>query len=115
MIKGRVLTVFFLLVSPVFLTGCGKTYYGMARFESVPPGAEIINLRDDSQLGTTPVDIFWESKDGKTEYVTVKFRKMGYEEKITSFWVNKNQDTREEASQEAQRISVELEKKESEK
>lgn len=108
-----VLSLFILLAGAAMLTGCGNTTYGAARIMSVPNGAEVINLRDDSQLGTTPVEVMWKGEDVESEYVTVKFRKIGYKEKITSFWVNKRHETREAASKDAQPITVELEKKES--
>jgi len=90
-------------------SGCagGKTY-GAVRFISEPAGAQVINLLDDSNMGATPLDVVWESTDGKSEYVTVEFRKHGYFEKITSFWVNKRHGSRQSALVEPQPIQVEL-------
>ena len=89
-------------------TGCSKTQYGAVKFESNPPGAEVINLRDDANLGVTPVVVTWESSDGEPEYVTVQMRKKGYLEDITSFWVNTRHESREVAQDQAQPIFVEL-------
>ena len=37
-------------------SGCAKkTMYGAVKFESNPPGAEVINLKDDASLGVSPV------------------------------------------------------------
>ena len=88
--------------------GCSKTMYGAVKFESNPPGAEVINLRDDATLGVTPLLVHWESSDGQPEYVTVQMRKNGYLEDITSFWVNTRHESREAAGTEAQPIYVEL-------
>ena len=95
-----------------FLGGCtsGKTY-GSVKFVSTPAGAEVINLKDDSNMGMTPVLVTWEGEEEKPEYVTVEFRKTGYREKITSFYVNKRHETREEAAAAAQPITIELEKR----
>ena len=95
-----------------FLGGCtGAKMYGAAKFVSTPPGAEVINLKDDTNMGMTPVLVTWEGEEEKPEYVTVEFRKTGYREKITSFYVNKRHKTREEAAAAPQPISVELEKR----
>ncbi|MDX9835700.1 MAG: hypothetical protein RBT36_10900 [Desulfobulbus sp.] len=88
--------------------GCSKTMYGAVKFESNPPGAEVVNLRDDATLGVTPVLVHWESSDGQPEYVTVQMRKNGYLEDITSFWVNTRHESREAASVEPQPIFSEL-------
>ena len=95
-----------------FLGGCtGAKTYGSVKFVSTPAGAEVINLKDDTNMGMTPVLVTWEGNEEKPEYVTVEFRKTGYREKITSFYVNKRHETREEAASAAQPISVELEKR----
>ena len=101
-----------LLLSCCLLGGCssGKTY-GAVKFVTVPPGAEVVNLKDDTNLGMTPVLVTWEGNEEKAENVTVEFRKPGYKEEITSFWVNKRHATREEAKAEPQSISVHLEKR----
>ncbi len=100
------------VVCAAFLGGCtsAKTY-GSVKFVSTPVGAEVINLKDDTNMGMTPVLVTWEGNEEKPEYVTVEFRKTGYREEITSFWVNKRHDTREAAASSAQPITVELEKR----
>ncbi|WP_028579810.1 hypothetical protein [Desulfogranum japonicum] len=91
------------------LTGCAKQKtYGAVKFTTEPPGAEVVNLKDDASLCTTPCVGFWEGEDGKPEYVTVEMRKTGYKEEITSFWVNTRHDTREQAEKDAQPIKADL-------
>jgi len=93
----------------LLLAGCAEpSRYGAVEFRTTPPGAEVVNVRDDANLGTTPVKVVWEGGEGKPEYVTVELRKQGYLEKITSFWVNKRYETREEALANPQPVFVEL-------
>ena len=93
-------------------SGCAKkTMYGAVKFESNPPGAEVINLKDDASLGVSPVVVTWETSDGAPQYVTVQIRKSGYLEGITSFWVNTRHESREEAQNEAQPVFVELQQR----
>ena len=106
---GRFALSLLCLAALLGASGCAKkTMYGAVKFESNPPGAEVINLRDDATLGVTPLLVHWESSDGQPEYVTVQMRKNGYLEDITSFWVNTRHESREAAGTEAQPIFVEL-------
>lgn len=94
------------------LTGCGdKTTYGVVQFITLPEGAEVMNLKDDANLGMTPVNVTWEGENGGSEYVTVEFTKTGYQNEITSFWVNTRHETREDASAAPQPITVELQRR----
>ncbi|PIE60124.1 MAG: hypothetical protein CSA32_00260 [Desulfobulbus propionicus] len=93
-------------------SGCAKeTTYGAVKFVTTPGGAEVINLKDDTILGTSPAVVTWESLDGKPEYVTVEMRKTGYKEKITSLWVNMRHASREDAEAEAQEVNIDMEKR----
>ncbi len=102
-----------LVMSAGLLTGCGTRTrtYGAARFITEPPGAEVINLKDDTNLGMTPVVVTWEGEGEQSEYVTVEFKKQGYREEITSLWVNKRHPSREAAEAEPQPITVQLQKR----
>jgi len=96
----------------VQLTGCGSSKtYGAVKFITLPQGAEVVNLKDDATLGMTPVMVTWEGEDGKPEYVTVEFTKKGYQNEITSFWVNTRHESREAAAVEPHPVTVELEKR----
>ena len=106
---GRFVLSLLCLAALLGASGCAKkTMYGAVKFESDPPGAEVINLRDDASLGVSPVVVTWETSDGAPQYVTVQMRKSGYLEDITSFWVNTRHESREEAQNEAQPIFIEL-------
>lgn len=99
------------LVALGFLTGCSQTMYGVVKVESIPPGAEVINLKDDTHLGMTPLLVTWESDDEGTRHATVELRKLGYVEEITSFWVKLRHETKDAAIAEPQSIIIELKKK----
>jgi hypothetical protein len=105
---GRCVLCLASLVVLALATGCSQKMYGAVKFESSPAGAEVVNLRDDTSLGVSPVVVVWESEDGKPEYVTVQMRKSGYREAISSFWVNTRHQSREKAQAEAHPIFIEL-------
>lgn len=93
------------------LTACSQTKYGVVKIESIPPGAEVINLRDDTHLGMTPLLVTWESDSDEAKHATVELRKAGYVEEITSFWVTMRHTAKADATQEPQPVTVELKKK----
>ncbi len=110
--SGNLLKYMALMGLFLLLGACGKPIsYGAVQFVTNPAGAEVVNLRDDTNLGSTPLQVVWESKDGKPEHVTVQFRKRGYMEKIISLWVNKRHDSRQAAQDEPQPVKVDLVKR----
>ena len=87
--------------------GCaGGQKYGAANISSSPAGAEIINLRDNTNLGKTPAQVVWRGEG--TEEITIQFQKRGYLSTIEKFWVNKRHDTEEEARASAVDVFSEL-------
>lgn len=97
----------------VLVSGCSSSSlkYGSAKISSRPEGAEVVNLKDDSHLGVTPVNVSFGGEADTAEFVTVQLRKPGYIDRITSFWINRRHTTKLEADDNAIDISVELEKK----
>lgn len=94
------------------LSGCAsRTKYGAANIDSVPAGAEVINLKDSSHLGSTPVKVSFPGDANTSEFITVQLRKPGYIDRITSFWINKRHTTQSEAKANAVDIRLELEPK----
>ncbi len=92
-------------------TGCGGGMkYGAAKITSEPAGATIINLRDETNLGQTPANVFWRNEEGLPEQVTIQLRKNGYHSAITSLWVNKRYSSKEEAMDNATEVHTELTK-----
>lgn len=106
--KGLLLTLIALMF---FMTGCANsTKFGAAKINSSPEGAEVVNLRDNSHLGVTPVNVSFTGEADSSEYITIQLRKNGYKDRITSFWINKRHDTALAADDNAIDISVSLEK-----
>jgi len=93
------------------LAACGQTMYGVVKIESIPSGAEVINLKDDTHLGMTPLLVTWEDDDDTAKHATIELHKVGYVEEITSFWVNMRHITKEEATLEPQPVTIELKKR----
>lgn len=93
------------------LAACSQTKYGVVKIVSIPAGAEVINLKDDTHLGITPLLVTWEDDEDTAKNATVELRKVGYVEKITTFWVNMRHDTKEAAILEPQPVTIELKKR----
>lgn len=106
--KGLFLAACCLLL---LLNGCAsQTKYGAAKVNSSPEGAEVVDLRDDSHLGVTPIKVSFSGKADTAEYVTIQLRKPGYLDRITSFWINRRHASPLEAEDNAIDIKVQLEK-----
>ena len=87
--------------------GCaGGPKYGAANISSSPAGAEIINLRDNTNLGKTPAQVVWQGNG--SEQITIELQKRGYLSTIQKFWINKRHDTEEEARASAVDVFGEL-------
>ncbi|NPE28750.1 hypothetical protein HNV12_12435 [Methanococcoides sp. SA1] len=99
------------LLALISLSGCGQTLYGVVKIESIPPGAEVINLKDDTHLGMTPLLVTWESDEDEAKHATVELRKVGYVDEIASFWVKMRHKTKEAATLEPQPVIIELKKR----
>lgn len=97
----------------LMITGCAgnAVKYGAAKISTSPEGAEVVNLKDDSNLGMTPVNVSFPGQADTSEYITVQLRKPGYLDRITSFWINKRHKTQQAADDNAIDILIELEKK----
>lgn len=102
--------LFCLLIALLLISssGCSMQQYGAVKFTSTPPGAEVVNLKDDTVLGTTPVRVLWKGSAGSSEKVVVQFRKKGYFEKIIAVWVNKRHNNETNAISEATEMHAEL-------
>ena len=109
--SSRSVTFLFAVLLLLLLSACGRTSYGVAKIESLPSGAEVVDLKDDSHLGRTPLFVTWEGDEGSIRHATIELRKEGYVEKITAFWVKMRYDTKEAATGDAQPVVVELQKR----
>ncbi len=105
------LTPFIFLSCILLLTGCGsKIKYGVAKIDSTPQGAEVVNLKDSSHFGVTPVRVSFSGEADTSEFVTVQLRKNGYRDRISTFWINRRHETVEAAKNDEIDIHIELEK-----
>lgn len=91
------------------LAGCSS--YGAARLQSNPSGAEVVDLANDNLIATTPQDVSWADHTKGPKMITVRFQKIGYVDKVTSFTVDIAYLSQEKALLNAKPILVELEKK----
>ncbi len=110
----HVRSVLFMVIAFAALTtvGCSAgVKYGAANIASNPAGANIINLKDDTNLGKTPSKVVWKGAADSSEKVTVRLEKNGYHSAITSFWINKRFKSEEEARDNAIDVNSELVKK----
>ena len=86
----------------ILMTGCAtQTEYGSAKINSSPEGAEVVNLKDSSNLGVTPVKVSFAGEAKTSEFVTIQLRKPGYVDRITTFWINRRHDSPEVADDNA--------------
>ena len=99
-----------ILVPMMLLAISGCSSYGAARILSEPAGAEVVNLEDDSLLGTTPVMVHWKNDREESKLITVRFHKSGFDDKVTAFWVNMRHSSRAKAENEPQAVKVEMKK-----
>jgi hypothetical protein len=94
-----------------FLAGCAAEKnppFGAAELVSDPPGADVINVQDNSTLGTTPFKYVRETSAGEDEYTVVKVTKPGYADEIVSFFLKAGFDDEEAAKENPQQIEIKL-------
>ncbi|MGH1539770.1 MAG: hypothetical protein ACRBHB_05050 [Arenicella sp.] len=88
------------------LTGC--SHYGAARINSVPDGAEVINIDDGTVLGVTPTTVWWKDGSSRRQYMSVRLRKDGFYDKVASFWLSMRHSSQKSAIQNAQAVEVNM-------
>lgn len=98
-----------LIATGIAISMAGCATYGAANIQSSPPGAEVVNLEDDSVLGLTPVTVWWKADTGNSRYVNVRLQKPGFRDKVTAFWVNMRHSSRDDAMSEPVQVQVNLE------
>lgn len=91
-----------------FVSGC--SHYAAVLIESVPDGAEVVNMNNDSVMGTTPIKYWWKSPSSDRQFVNVRLQKEGFRDKTTSFWINLRHSSKQDALSEPQYLRVTLEK-----
>ena len=89
------------------MSGCAS--YGAAQIVSTPSGAEVINLDDGTLLGVTPATVWWKDSSSNRKNITVRFKKPGYRDKVTQFWLSMRHRSQEKALASPQLVEVNIE------
>ncbi|NND82136.1 MAG: hypothetical protein HKN50_06895 [Gammaproteobacteria bacterium] len=92
------------------LSGCA-TYYGAVNIISEPSGAQVLNLDDNSVIGTTPTIFLQKANSDRRQTVILRFKKDGYYDKTTSLWMELRHRSSEAALQNAQAVELQLQPK----
>ena len=92
----------------IILGGCVR--HGAAFIETLPSGAEVVDLSDDTIIGVTPVKVWWRDGSGKRKFVNVRFQKNGYRDKTSSFWVTLRHADKASALDNPQHVEITLDK-----
>ncbi len=85
-----------------------RGYHGAALIDSVPTGAEVVDMDNDAVLGTTPVRVWWRRDENQRKLVNVRLEKDGYPDKTVAFWVTLRHKSRDKAENDPQQVTVNL-------
>lgn len=94
----------------LFISGCAS-YYGAAKIVSYPPGAEVIDMSDGTILGVTPVVSWWRYDNKNNQHLALRFKKDGFHDKVTSFWLSLRHKNLQNATDNPQLVEVSLQKR----
>lgn len=106
----KLLRVTFVSILLIFVSACAS-HYGAARIVSVPAGAEVVNLDDGTVLGVTPTTVWWKDGSSNRQHIAVRFKKEGYYEKVSSFWLSMRHKSVENAKRDLTLVEVNLDQK----
>lgn len=98
------------LLFTLCLGGCAS-HYGAARITSIPAGAQVINLEDNSVVGVTPTVVALKDSSDRRQHIILRFKKEGYYDKTDSFWMNMRHRSLDHAKQNLQSLEVKMQKK----
>lgn len=104
------LKLVFTVAATIILMGCSQ-HYGAAKIVSTPAGAEVINLDDGTIIGVTPLTTWWKDTSSNRQYVALRVRKPGFEEKISHFWLSMRHSSLEKAKDNSQLVEIVLTEK----
>ncbi|MDC0948939.1 hypothetical protein OAS86_06330 [Gammaproteobacteria bacterium] len=87
---------------------CTSTYHGAALIETVPEGANVVEIDSGSHLGTTPFMTRWEEQDSVQRQINVVIKRDGYVDKSTTFYVTLKHSSRQAAESDPNLVRVTL-------
>ncbi|MFT5110978.1 MAG: hypothetical protein ACI8P9_000289 [Parasphingorhabdus sp.] len=99
----------FVVTVLMVLAGCAN-HHGAAFIKTNPPGAEVVNMEDDTVLGVSPVKVWWREGKEERKFINVRVQKIGYRDKTASFWVSLRHGNKEAALLEPQFVEIKLDK-----
>ena len=97
-----------LIVSALLMSSACSTYYGAANITSVPEGSEVINDKDGSLLGVTPLTVWWKDSSNRRQQMVLQIRKDGFYTKTAIFWLSMRHKSKEAAIKEKQLVKFNL-------
>ena len=97
-----------IVISFALLSAACSTHYGAAKIVSTPAGAEVISVEDGTIIGITPTTAWWKDGSSRRKNVILQFRKNGYYEKVTPFWLSMRHKSLEDAQANTQLVEVVL-------
>ena len=84
------------------------TAYGSATIFSGPDSARVINLRDGSEIGSTPLVYTWENEERVEGYIQLLLTAAGYTDQVAVFFLRSEQENRDEAEKNPVVVKVNL-------
>ena len=99
-----------IIVLSILLSACAS-HYGAAKIISSPAGAEVISDKDGSVLGVTPMTAWWKDSSDNRQHLILRFKKNGYYEKVSSFWLSMRHKNQDLAQKNPQLVEVVLQEK----
>ena len=90
------------------LVSACSTHYGAAKIVSSPPGAEVISDEDGTIIGITPTTAWWRDGSSRRKNIILRFKKDGYYEKVTPFWLSMRHNSLKDAQENTQLVEVVL-------
>lgn len=92
------------------LAGCAS-HYGAAKIITQPAGAEVINSDDGTVIGVTPLTTWWKDSSKSRQYVALRIKKPGFEERVSHFWLSMRHKSEASAVNNPQLVEIVLTEK----
>ncbi len=106
-LSKKLMAPFVLVMLGLFISGC-TTYYGAAVIKTIPDGAQVYDMDDGSYIGVSTTRHVWLSRNTQRKFMNVRLHKEGYEDSISSFWLNLDYATSKGAAGSPQFVQFDL-------